>query len=473
MSEKEEERSGETSSPTSSLKPSDQRILSQINEKLSTPESDVTKEIQEVRSLVDSLSIRIDVVEPLDRFVKSLSFIGGFSWLRGLIPLLRYVSDEARMHFLNGITAKSESLAVAVGKEYPELAKTIVEMYLSRRHELRALIVIKKTKIERDYDIDDLFKRVLEGTRSHSPVDVLKALSMFKGQTKTIDPLPLIRKLIAFDAAKAVKYYHDFQIPLSRDDFIPAVDELLETRNFSAIEALWREEGSLRALIAEQLRPVDEKFCHFLADAVHGHDCPEGLLGSYLRLDLPHENVWFVDHPRGIDAAGRHLLHPSVRRVGLDAEWKPSFQKGRQSRVSILQIATDTHVFIFDMKFGYGPKMESLLRKLFRAPGILKIGMAFRGDMDMLRRSFPGQECFNTIEPLVDVAEMFGSLYNLRGTKSLTNIVAYCTGKSLNKKERMSNWERRPLTGSQIHYAALDAFCMLNVVDVLSREKHS
>ena len=34
-------------------------------------------------------------------------------------------------------------------------------------------------------------------------------------------------------------------------------------------------------------------------------------------------------------------------------------------------------------------------------------------------------------------------------------------GKEICKGERMSNWERRPLRPGQLHYGALDAYCMI------------
>lgn len=42
-----------------------------------------------------------------------------------------------------------------------------------------------------------------------------------------------------------------------------------------------------------------------------------------------------------------------------------------------------------------------------------------------------------------------------------------CMGAELDKSDQFSNWEKRPLRESQLLYAALDAFCLIEIFDVL------
>lgn len=52
----------------------------------------------------------------------------------------------------------------------------------------------------------------------------------------------------------------------------------------------------------------------------------------------------------------------------------------------------------------------------------------------------------------------------------LLDLTQLALGKTLDKTEQCSNWEKRPLRASQIVYAAIDAYCLLEIYDVLCSE---
>ena len=51
---------------------------------------------------------------------------------------------------------------------------------------------------------------------------------------------------------------------------------------------------------------------------------------------------------------------------------------------------------------------------------------------------------------------------DFKGLKKLTKC---CFGLPLDKKERLSNWNNRPLRSEQLRYAALDAFVLIQIHD--------
>eukprot|EP00056_Hartaetosiga_gracilis_P010968 m.164082 g.164082 ORF g.164082 m.164082 type:complete len:177 (+) comp13420_c0_seq6:2826-3356(+) len=58
----------------------------------------------------------------------------------------------------------------------------------------------------------------------------------------------------------------------------------------------------------------------------------------------------------------------------------------------------------------------------------------------------------------------------LRGKKKLPSLGKACEiafKKCLNKAEQCSNWERRPLRQEQLHYAAIDSWCLFGIANHL------
>lgn len=161
------------------------------------------------------------------------------------------------------------------------------------------------------------------------------------------------------------------------------------------------------------------------------------------RYDGPVEVVHTTDH---LEAALAELEAESL--LGFDTEKRPCFTKGHFEPTSLLQLATDEKVYIFQLlKLNLPAELAGILAD----PQVTKTGIAVRDDLRDLknRRSFDEAGFVD----LADVARR-----HEMETLGLRNLVAAFLGFRLSKKERCSNWARTALTPQQITYAATDAW---------------
>ncbi|KAI5077304.1 hypothetical protein GOP47_0007128 [Adiantum capillus-veneris] len=189
---------------------------------------------------------------------------------------------------------------------------------------------------------------------------------------------------------------------------------------------------------------------------------------QYLQLEnvMCKDNVYWIDTHEGLQFAERALF--GVKLVGIDCEWKPDSIKGvRRNKVSILQAASSELVLVLDLislSNKCRSSLNNFIRYLFHATDIVKLGYAIHNDMERLSRSFMEIDAFRLCESIVDLQAVFGRQIK-GGLSGLAKVVLGC---SLNKQTRMSDWETRPLSKKQLHYAALDAAVLLPIFTSLA-----
>ncbi|XP_047967180.1 uncharacterized protein LOC125211433 [Salvia hispanica] len=174
------------------------------------------------------------------------------------------------------------------------------------------------------------------------------------------------------------------------------------------------------------------------------------------------------------------LTHSSV--IGLDAEWKPNRQASTFPAVSLLQIACrlvdapESPVFLIDLQTIDIPPVYELLKQVFVAPDVLKLGFRFKQDLVYLSSTFCDRACapgFDRVEPFIDISAIYNQLQTKqqgrrtpKQTKSLATICEEVLGISLSKELQCSDWSQRPLTEEQKKYAAADAHCLVEIFNV-------
>ncbi|GMF44836.1 unnamed protein product [Phytophthora fragariaefolia] len=217
----------------------------------------------------------------------------------------------------------------------------------------------------------------------------------------------------------------------------------------------------------------------------------------YLKIPLEQDNILVVDNDETLSFATELLMRDSVTRLGLDAEWRPDSRAAVPSKCSILQVACDDYVFIFDFVEMALGDLEELFEHLFASERIAKIGFAIDGDIKRLRWSFPETKCFDTFVNVLDFSfETLEATTHLsdgsiiatrcsdnaaaserlqrrkRRQKGLSTYIKQALGYPLSKLQQKSDWERRPLTPQQVAYAALDAYCLLMLQDAVTGNEH-
>uniref|UniRef100_A0A673V7Z1 Exonuclease 3'-5' domain containing 3 n=1 Tax=Suricata suricatta TaxID=37032 RepID=A0A673V7Z1_SURSU len=209
--------------------------------------------------------------------------------------------------------------------------------------------------------------------------------------------------------------------------------------------------------------------------------------GAFYRLPIAKEDIHFL---ASWEALARHeeaLLQPG-QVVGVDVEWRPSFGTGGRPQASVMQVAVGGHVFLLDLPVLSRPAggqaseaFSRLVSRLLSDPSITKLGYGLAGDLRSLGASCPalahvekqlrgGLDLLQVHRQMRVVNSPARGSSEARGLRGLSLLVQQVLGKPLDKTQQLSNWDRRPLSEGQLVYAAADAYCLLEVHQVLSRE---
>lgn len=167
---------------------------------------------------------------------------------------------------------------------------------------------------------------------------------------------------------------------------------------------------------------------------------------------------------------------------------------GTDERLAIIQLSTWSEVFILDMitltDNVKDSEIELFAENFFANPQVLKLGYGVDSDFRNLVSTCPlFKDAVTRLARFVDLCPLSKQILNIPSVRQklgarmqsvsvrqracieeqrgLSELVFLCLGMPLDKTYQLSDWERRPLSEDQLTYAALDAYCLLEVYEVL------
>lgn len=168
--------------------------------------------------------------------------------------------------------------------------------------------------------------------------------------------------------------------------------------------------------------------------------------------------ITIVDEVSKIMPAIEELRNSKV--VGIDTETRPAFTRGTYHKVSLVQISSLEHCFLFRLNMiGFPTELSNFLAD----EKVRKIGLSLRDDLSGLSKH--NQFSPSNFIDIQTIAQSYGIL-----ELSLQKIYAILFEKKISKSQRLSNWENPELTELQQRYAATDAWASLQIYLQLMKE---
>ena len=169
--------------------------------------------------------------------------------------------------------------------------------------------------------------------------------------------------------------------------------------------------------------------------------------------------VIIVDVPEKVQEAVEYLGQFSI--LGVDTEARPSFKRGVHYPTALVQVATMERCYLFRLTHVGMPKE---LAHIFANPNICKVGLAFKDDLNGLRRrrDFKPANCID----LQSIVCKYGIM-----ELGLQKIFAIVYRQKISKAQQLTNWENSHLTPEQAKYASTDAWATLKIYLELQKTK--
>ncbi|XP_060764960.1 exonuclease mut-7 homolog isoform X2 [Neoarius graeffei] len=209
---------------------------------------------------------------------------------------------------------------------------------------------------------------------------------------------------------------------------------------------------------------------------------------QFYQLPVNQQHVHMVENAEQLQLCRDSVLQTGGV-VGVDMEWRAGFGTVSTQRISLIQLAVKEQVFLLDLcapGLSHHSLTINFIRTLLTDTSVLKLGYGMSGDLRSLVATWPELKEepleFKGVLDLLHVHQQLQRCWRGRAgprpmevnegpaEKGLSLLVQQVLGKPLDKTEQLSNWERRPLRTGQVRYAAIDAYCLVDVYLTLSAD---
>ena len=149
----------------------------------------------------------------------------------------------------------------------------------------------------------------------------------------------------------------------------------------------------------------------------------------------------------------------SQELIGIDTETRPSFRRGTNYKVSLLQVSSREVYFLFRLTHIH---LCEPIKLLLEDDKVLKVGLSLHDDIAALSKlgAFKPGYYFDLQKHVKEIG-----IEDL----SLQKIYANLFGEKISKSQRLTNWEADILSDKQKMYAATDAWSCIKIYDELQR----